>query len=122
MGLANAVSRLKDSKAKSKVVILLTDGSNNMGDIWHWVKASPANIVRPILSFGLPAINSAATAFAASILFGFKSSAIIVPDISRVNIISIPSVLSVRHELDACGRASAMTTIVIARQRKTKGT
>lgn len=33
MGLANAVSRLKNSKAKSKVVILLTDGSNNMGDI-----------------------------------------------------------------------------------------
>ncbi len=33
MGLANAVSRLKVSKAKSKVVILLTDGSNNMGDI-----------------------------------------------------------------------------------------
>lgn len=33
MGLANAVGRLKDSKAKSKVVILLTDGSNNMGDI-----------------------------------------------------------------------------------------
>ncbi|MBO5603389.1 MAG: VWA domain-containing protein [Prevotella sp.] len=33
MGLANAVSRLKDSKTKSKVVILLTDGSNNMGDI-----------------------------------------------------------------------------------------
>lgn len=33
MGLANAVSRLKDSKAKSKVVILLTDGSNNMGDL-----------------------------------------------------------------------------------------
>ncbi|MFZ1235780.1 MAG: VWA domain-containing protein [Prevotella sp.] len=33
MGLANAVSRLKDAKAKSKVVILITDGSNNMGDI-----------------------------------------------------------------------------------------
>ena len=33
MGLANAVSRLKNSQAKSKVVILLTDGSNNMGDI-----------------------------------------------------------------------------------------
>ena len=31
MGLANAVSRLKNSKTKSKVVILLTDGSNNMG-------------------------------------------------------------------------------------------
>ena len=33
MGLANAVSRLKNSKAKSRVVILLTDGSNNMGDL-----------------------------------------------------------------------------------------
>lgn len=33
LGLANGVSRLRDSKAKSKVVILLTDGSNNMGDI-----------------------------------------------------------------------------------------
>jgi Ca-activated chloride channel family protein len=33
MGLANAISRLKDSKTKSRVVILLTDGSNNMGDI-----------------------------------------------------------------------------------------
>ena len=33
MGLANSVARLKDSKAKSKVVILLTDGINNMGDI-----------------------------------------------------------------------------------------
>lgn len=33
MGLASAVSRLRDSKTKSKVVILLTDGSNNMGDL-----------------------------------------------------------------------------------------
>lgn len=33
MGLANAVGRLKNSKTKSKVVILLTDGSNNRGDI-----------------------------------------------------------------------------------------
>lgn len=33
MGLATAVSRLKDSNAKSRVVILLTDGSNNRGDI-----------------------------------------------------------------------------------------
>ena len=33
MGLANAVGRLKDSQAKSRVVILLTDGSNNRGDI-----------------------------------------------------------------------------------------
>jgi Ca-activated chloride channel family protein len=33
LGLANAVSRIKDSQAKSKVIILLTDGSNNTGEI-----------------------------------------------------------------------------------------
>lgn len=33
LGLANAVNRLKDSPAKSKVVILLTDGVNNRGAI-----------------------------------------------------------------------------------------
>ncbi|ASU35084.1 vWA domain-containing protein [Mucilaginibacter xinganensis] len=33
MGLATAVNRLKESDAKSKVIILLTDGSNNAGSI-----------------------------------------------------------------------------------------
>lgn len=33
LGLANAVNRLRTSQAKSKVVILLTDGDNNRGDI-----------------------------------------------------------------------------------------
>ncbi len=33
MGLATAVNRIKDSDAKSKVVILLTDGDNNTGYI-----------------------------------------------------------------------------------------
>jgi len=33
LGLANSVNRLKDSKAKSKVIILLTDGVNNQGEI-----------------------------------------------------------------------------------------
>ena len=33
LGLANAVNRMKDSPTKSKVIILLTDGSNNRGDI-----------------------------------------------------------------------------------------
>lgn len=33
MGLSTAVNRLKDSKAKSKVIILLTDGVNNSGTI-----------------------------------------------------------------------------------------
>lgn len=33
LGLANSVNRLKDSESKSKIVILLTDGSNNRGQI-----------------------------------------------------------------------------------------
>ncbi|WP_234445691.1 vWA domain-containing protein [Carboxylicivirga marina] len=33
MGLATAVQRIKDSEAKSKVIILLTDGENNRGEI-----------------------------------------------------------------------------------------
>jgi Ca-activated chloride channel homolog len=33
LGIADAVARVKDSKAKSKVVILLSDGVNNAGEI-----------------------------------------------------------------------------------------
>lgn len=33
LGIASAVARLKDSKAKDRVIILLTDGRNNSGDI-----------------------------------------------------------------------------------------
>ena len=33
MGIASAVSHLSESKAKSKVIILLTDGENNTGEI-----------------------------------------------------------------------------------------
>ncbi|MBN2030338.1 VWA domain-containing protein [bacterium] len=33
MGLATAVNRLRNSEAKSKVIILLTDGENNRGEI-----------------------------------------------------------------------------------------
>lgn len=33
MGLATAINRLKDSKAKSRIIILLTDGVNNSGTI-----------------------------------------------------------------------------------------
>lgn len=47
MGLANAINRLKDSQAKSKVIILLTDGSNNAGDI------SPLTAAEIAKSFGI---------------------------------------------------------------------
>lgn len=47
MGLANSISRLKDAKVKSKVIILLTDGSNNVGDI------SPMTAAEMAKTFGI---------------------------------------------------------------------
>lgn len=47
LGLANAVNRLKDSPAKSKVVILLTDGVNNRGAI------APATAAELAKTFGI---------------------------------------------------------------------
>ncbi|MCB0736145.1 MAG: VWA domain-containing protein [Bacteroidetes bacterium] len=42
MGLVNAIERLKDSDAKSKVIVLLTDGVNNSGEIEPLKAASAA--------------------------------------------------------------------------------
>jgi Ca-activated chloride channel family protein len=47
MGLATAVNRIKDSRAKSKVVILLTDGVNNQGDV------GPLTAAEIAASFGI---------------------------------------------------------------------
>lgn len=46
-GIANAVNRMKDSKSKSKVMILLTDGVNNMGSI------DPATAADIAATFGI---------------------------------------------------------------------
>lgn len=42
-GLATAVARLRDSRAESKVVILLTDGENNAGEVDPVTAAQVAN-------------------------------------------------------------------------------
>jgi Ca-activated chloride channel family protein len=47
MGLATAINRIKDSDAKSKVIILLTDGVNNRGEI---APATAADIAK---TFGI---------------------------------------------------------------------
>ncbi|MCB2204380.1 VWA domain-containing protein [bacterium] len=46
-GIANAVNRMKNSKSKSKVMILLTDGVNNMGSI------DPATAAEIAKTFGI---------------------------------------------------------------------
>jgi len=45
-GIATSLNRLKDSKAKSKVVILLTDGRNNMGNISPLTAAEAAKALK----------------------------------------------------------------------------
>ena len=47
MGLATAVNRVKESKASSKVIILLTDGVNNRGDV------GPVTAAEIAASFGI---------------------------------------------------------------------
>jgi Ca-activated chloride channel homolog len=47
MGLATAVNRIKDSQAKSKVIILLTDGVNNKGEV------APATAAGIAKTFGI---------------------------------------------------------------------
>lgn len=47
MGLANSINRLKDSQSKSKVVILLTDGTNNAGQI------APKTAAELAVSYGI---------------------------------------------------------------------
>ncbi len=47
LGLASAVARLKDSKAKDRVIVLLTDGVNNTGDI------DPITAAQTAASFGI---------------------------------------------------------------------
>jgi len=47
MGLATAVNRLRDSNAKSKIIILITDGENNAGNI------DPVTAAELAKSFGI---------------------------------------------------------------------
>ena len=73
-------------------------------DVWsvvigHCVNASPAKIVRPILSLGLPEMNSAATSLAASMRLGFKSSASMEVDTSMASMMSMPSTCLCPQEL-----------------------
>jgi len=47
LGLGSAIARLKDSQAKDRVIILLTDGVNNTGDI------DPLTAAQAAASFGI---------------------------------------------------------------------
>jgi len=60
MGLASAVNRLKDSEAKSKIVILLTDGVNNSGYIKPLTAAEIAQEFEvKVYTIGIGSVGSA---------------------------------------------------------------
>jgi len=60
MGLASAVNRLKDSEAKSKVIILLTDGVNNSGYIKPMTAAEIAQeLETKVYTIGVGSIGQA---------------------------------------------------------------
>ncbi len=60
MGLVSAISSLKESKSKTKIIVLLTDGNNNMGDISPEEAAKIAKEFRiKIYTIGVGALNEA---------------------------------------------------------------
>ncbi|MFT4778103.1 MAG: Ca-activated chloride channel family protein [Flavobacteriales bacterium] len=62
MGLATAVNRLKDSEAKSKIIVLLTDGVNNAGQIQPQDAAQLASLFNiRVYTVGVGTIGKAKT-------------------------------------------------------------
>src|SRR5690606_4192977 len=85
-----------------------------------FVYLSPAYSTIPIRSFGRPFINSEATSFKASSLFGDKSFASILADTSIAITISIPLVVFVLVVTSTdCGRAMATMSTANASKRNT---
>src|SRR5690625_1967094 len=76
----------------------------------------------PIRSPGRSSTNSFAIFLAASILLGLKSLANILPLTSKLNTMSIPSLLIFSDTLEDLGLAKAITRKATARQRNTKDT
>ena len=84
------------------------------------VRLSPAKITIPILSLSRPAINWAATFFAASKRSGSKSRASIDDDTSIAITMSVPSVEVVRQLSRNCGLAITMMRQARVASRSTK--
>ncbi len=125
--LARPIPTAVPSLIRPRVMMSVrTPCSRFSSEVWsvvigHCVKASPAKMVRPMLSFGRPEMNSAATFLAASMRFGFRSSASIEVETSIASIMSMPSVVRSLHELRVCGLASTMTSSTKASTRSSVG-
>ena len=90
MGLASSLNRLKDTQAKSKVVILLTDGRNNAGDISPSLAAETAKSLG-IKVYTIGAGTKGAVPYPARDFFGNKVYQSIKIDIDEDTLMDIAS-------------------------------
>ncbi|OQX53591.1 MAG: hypothetical protein B5M48_03170 [Candidatus Omnitrophica bacterium 4484_213] len=90
LGLASSLNRLKDTKAKSKVVILLTDGRNNAGDISPSLAAEAARSLE-IKVYTIGAGTRGLAPYPARDFFGNKVYQSIKIDIDEDTLIDIAS-------------------------------
>lgn len=95
-GIAASLNRLKDTKAKSKIVILLTDGRNNAGKISPFTAAQAAKVLN-IKIYTIGAGTKGLAPYPAYDLFGNKVYRMISIDIDEDTLQKIASLTNVRY-------------------------
>jgi len=96
LGLACSLNRLKDTKAKSKVVILLTDGRNNAGDISPSLAAQTAKVLG-IKVYTIGAGTKGLAPYPARDLFGNKVYRYIKIDIDEDTLMDIAATTQAKY-------------------------
>lgn len=95
-GIATSLNRLKDTKAKSKIVILLTDGRNNAGKISPLTAAQAAEALK-IKVYTIGAGAKGLVPYPAYDLFGNKVYQMISVDIDEDTLNKIASLTNAKY-------------------------
>lgn len=95
-GIATSLNRLKDTKAKSKIVILLTDGRNNTGKIPPLAAAQAAKALK-IKVYTIGAGAKGLAPYPAYDLFGNKVYQMISVDIDEDTLKEIASMTNAKY-------------------------
>ncbi len=90
-GLATALKRLKDTKAKSKIVILLTDGRNNTGNISPLTAAEAAKALN-IKVYTIGAGSKGLVPYPVQDIFGSKSYQMLKVDLDEESLQKIADI------------------------------
>jgi len=94
-GIATSLNRLKNSKAKSKVVILLTDGRNNLGTISPLTAAEAAKALK-IKIYTIGAGSKGPVPYPVRDLFGNQAYQQIEVDLDEETLTKIASITSAK--------------------------